>query len=219
MGYELVDKPKQGLRKRRTSKIEEYDLESRVINYIAESKSYPYIARKLTAYVRNRVKNPNKEFSITGQSVKMWWMKNSRKHNDIVNVKRNALVNQRYHRVLDKGMKVRTDVQKDLRDDAKAASKAAKTAYEHESASRIREKIVKVQESAEKAIENQSPNLNVTQVIVNPLSEFSKEMGKKLVEIEEKEKNAVDIEYEDVDDDDDDEEDDEIGDDEEDEEE
>ena len=126
------------------------------------------------------------------------------------------MVNQRYHRVLDRGMKVRTDVQKNLRADAKAASKAAKTPYEHESVARIREKIVDTQESAEKAIASQSPNLNVTQVFVNPLTEFSKKMQEKLSEIEEKEKNAVDVEYEEVEEED---EDDEIGDDEEDEEE
>jgi hypothetical protein len=215
MGYELVEKP----RKKRATKIDMYGLENRVINYIAENRSYAYIAKKLTDYVRHRKKNPDKEFSITGQAVKVWWMENSRQHNEMVNVKRSAIIQQRHCRYLDKGIQIREEVQKGLKSDAKKASQVAETPYEHESVARIREKIVKAQESGEKAVARQSPNLNVTNVIVNPLSEFSKKMQKKLEEIEEKEKNAVDIEYEEIEEEEIDEEDDEIGDDEEDEEE
>lgn len=218
MEYKLITKPKGTLKKRAT-KIDEYDLVNRVINYIAESKSYSYIAKKLTAYVQNRVKNPNPDFKITSQTVRMWWMENSRQHNEIVNIKRGALIQQRSCRYLDKGIKLREKVQEDLTSDARAASKVAKTPYEHESVARTREKIVKVQESGEKAIAKQSPNINVTNVIVNPLSEFGKGMTKKLAEMEEEEKNAVDIEYEEAEEEETDDEDDETGDDEEDEEE
>lgn len=202
MGYELDVKPKHAVKKHKTrgSKIDDKGLDMRIVDYIALNKSYPYIARKLVEYVRNRKVDPDPNFNLAGQTVKTWWMTNSSRYNEIVNEKRNALLNQRAHRYLDKGVKVREKVQTGLESDASKAAELAETSFDCEATARIREKIVKVQESGEESIRIQSPNIEVTQIIVNPLTPLREKMKKKLDEIEEEEANTVDVEYEDIDD-------------------
>ena len=202
MGYELDVKPKHAIKKhkKRGSKIDEQGLDMRIVDFIALGKSYPFIARKLVEYVRNRKNDPDPNFSLAGQTVKMWWMTNSSRFNDIVNEKRSALLNQRAHRYLDKGVKVREEVQKGLESDARKAADLAETSFDCEATARIREKIVKTQESGEKAITTQTPNINITNIEINPLTALREKTKKKLEEIEEEEANTIDVEYEDIDD-------------------
>ena len=182
--------------KKRKTKIEEYNLANKVINYLADNKSYAYIARELIKYVRSRKVNPDPNFKINQQTVKVWWMENVSTFGEILNQKRRALAEQRHRRYLDKGVKVRENVQEQLKKDANRASDMADTPFGVEAAARIREKVVKVQESGEKAISEQTPNLNLTTITINPLQEFSEKMTKKLGELEEDENNTVDIEFE-----------------------
>ena len=182
--------------KGRTTKIDRYNLVNKLINYLADNQSYAYIAKQLTHYVRNRKVNPDEKFSINQQTVKIWWMENVSTYGDILNQKRNALAGQRHKRYLDKGVKVRENVQDELRSDAKKALQMADSSFGVEAAARIREKVVKVQESGERAIAQQSPNLNVTTININPLNKFSEEMTKKLEELEEEENNSIDIDFE-----------------------
>lgn len=210
MEYELDVKPRHAIkrRKKKSTKIDDKGLDMRIVDYIAKNKSYPFIARKLVEYVRNRKVDPDPDFALAGQTVKTWWMTNSGRYNDIVNEKRNALATQRAHRYIDKGIKVREDVQKGLESDAKEAANLAESSFDYEATARIREKIVKTQESGERAVAIQSPHLNVTNIIVNPLTPLREKMKKKLDEIEEEDANTIDVEYEDVDDDEEEEEDD-----------
>ena len=205
MEYELDVKPRHAVKKHRkkSTKIENNNLEMRVVDYIALNKSYPFIARKLVEHVRNRKVDPDPNFEIAGQTVKTWWMTNSSRFNEIVNEKRNALLMQRHHRYMDKGVKVREKVQKGLESDARKSDELAETSFDCEATARIREKIVKTQESGEKAIEQQTPNINITNIEINPLTPLREKMKKKLDEIEEEEANTIDVEYEDIDDEED----------------
>jgi len=200
--FEVVEKKEAPIKNRsfkeRITKIEQYNLVEKVIDYIAEGRSWASIARKLTEYVHNRKNNPNKDFSITGAGIKKWWMNCCKEYSVVVNEKRNAIIAHRHSRYLNRGIKVREKVQKDLENDAKQAAMSSQSAYDYEATARIREKIVKIQESGEKAIAGQSPNLNVTNITINPLNQFTEKMRKKIGELDEEEKNTVDIEYKDV---------------------
>jgi hypothetical protein len=182
--------------KKRETKIDKYNLVNKVINYLADNKSYAFIAKQLVQYVRTRKVNPDEKFSINQQTVKVWWMENVSTYGEILNQKRSALAEQRHRRYLDKGVKVRENVQDQLNKDAEKALQMADSSFGVEAAARIREKVVKVQESGERAIATQTPNLNLTTININPLNEFSEKMSKKLDELEEEENNTLDIEFE-----------------------
>lgn len=209
--YELIKKSKKGnvpcKYKKRSTKIDMNNLEYKVVNMIAQNKDYTQIAKSLVKYMRTRKRDPKPNFSLSKQTVKKWWMENSRQHNDLVNEQRNALVTHRHHQVLDKGVKIRNDVITGLKSDVKRSMKLEKTSFDVEATERGRVKIVQVQESAEKAVANQSPNLTVNQVIINPLTDFTDKIKKALKKKEEEEANTIDVEYEDVDEDTDSEED------------
>lgn len=202
---ELIIKEKKPLVKPRATKIDMYHLENKVLNYIAETRSYKYIAEKLMKYMHNRKQNPVEDFNITPYTIKSWWVSNYGACADLVNEKRAAILQQRYHRFIDKGTEVRDNVQEGMKKDAKNASAVAETSFDHEAVARIREKIIKVQESGEKSIEKHAPNINVTQInVVSPVDKFTKAMKKAGEDIDEEESKTIDVEFQDLPDDEDD---------------
>lgn len=197
---EIIVENKRFIEKRvKERKIDKYNLVNHVLNCIAAAKNWTTIAEELTRHMKLRKENPVSDFKISAVSVKGWWLENFKKFSDIVNERRNALITDRQFKFLDKTTKIREDVQEALENDAKSARLAAESSFDYEAAARIEEKIVKVQESGEKAILKQSPNLNLTQIIVNPVTKFSEKMKKKRADFEEDEANTIEIDFEDVD--------------------
>ena len=185
--------------KKRATKIEMYGLENRVINMIAQNKSYEEIARRLTRYMHNRKKNPVPGFSIKPLTVQRWWMENHKDHSLVVNEMRNALIEQRHYQFLDEGIERRRKVIKELEKDADLASSVAESSFDHESVARIRVKEIDIQESGEKAISKQSPTLNLTQININPIEKFSKMVSEALEDEDDKDDDkVVDIDFEDI---------------------
>ena len=186
--------------RKRQSKIEKYKLTSKILNMLADNRTYVQIADELVDFVRNKRKNNDLTFYINPNTIRNWWIENYQEYGGIVEQKRAAIVQKRAQEFIDKGWDLRDKIIDELEEDAKCASAVAKTSTDFESTARIREKQIRAQESGEKRVAKVQPNINLTQFNVNPIYDFKEKMKEASEKKKKEEKKVIDIDFEEIDD-------------------